>query len=91
MSLPRRPRMRSSANIRPETIAYLTGQPWPDGVPAMTKWWHSHSLWSGHVHQLWGYSVAQAAEQLGIDVEQLRAHYGIKPRYREEANGRHGG
>jgi hypothetical protein len=47
----------------------------------MTQWWHRYSLWSGHVHAKWGYSVEQAADQLGVDVEDLRQHYCIGKRY----------
>ena len=81
MSIRRRGSGNPAHGIRPKTVAFVTGQPWPEGTPGMVKFWHRFSLSDGHVHAAWGYSVEQAAEQLGVDVERLRQHYGITRRF----------
>jgi hypothetical protein len=70
--------------IRSETEAYILGEPWPEGTSGMTKFWHRHSLWTGH-RGGYGYSVADACEALGVDVEAVRRRYGVSERYRGEA------
>jgi phosphopantetheinyl transferase len=82
MSIRRRGSGNPAHGIRPETVAYISGERGsPDYPQGMNLFWHRFSLSDGHVHAKWGYSVEQAAEQLGVDVEALRQHYGISRRY----------
>jgi hypothetical protein len=76
--------------LRPETVAFIQeDRTSPDYPTGFSLFWHNFSLWSGHRHATWGYSVEGACEALGIDVGAVRKRYGTTTRYRGEVGGRH--
>jgi hypothetical protein len=90
MTFIRRSTLNRTIAVRPETIAFLENDQGSADYPSgFSLFWHRFSLSDGHVHRKWQYSVAQAAEALGIDVDVVRERYSIKPRYRGEVGGRH--
>lgn len=80
MTFVRRTSINRSSHIRPETVAYLRGAPWPEGTPGMSRFWHQWATTSGHRHGTWKYTIEEACQALGVDVEELRRRYGIEPR-----------
>jgi hypothetical protein len=73
--------------FRPATIAFINHEPWPDGTAAFEKWWHLHSLRTGHRHAAWGYSVRDACAAYGIDPDELLARLAAANRARWAAEG----
>jgi hypothetical protein len=86
----RRTTLNRTLAVRPETIAFVKGDRDSADFPrGFSLFWHRFSLSDGHVHGKWQYSVAQAAEALGVDTDAVRKRHGVEPRYRGEVGGRH--
>jgi hypothetical protein len=60
--------------IHPSTVAFINGdRSDPDYPQGMLHFWHRHSVYKGHRHGMWGYTVEEACQQLGVDFAAVKA------------------